>query len=142
VLLVVVLAWAYVNFAQFVVVWSANLPGEILWYQAREAAIGESAVWFALAVGFVVPVFVLLPARASASGTTVAAMAALVLVAQALEMLWLVTPAFRHHFAVRATDLLVLAGIGGILVASVLAIGARPPAFLTRRDPPGRNPHG
>ncbi len=59
-LLAVLLAtWAALHFVQFLVVWSANLPDEVVWYLDRLPGLGIPAIWFAVAAAAVA--FTLLP---------------------------------------------------------------------------------
>ncbi len=43
-------AWAFLQFVQFLVVWSADLPREVPWYLHRGTGLGLGAQWLALAV--------------------------------------------------------------------------------------------
>ncbi len=43
VLAVLLGAWGFLAFTQYLVVWSANLPKEVVWYQHRAAGIGQAA---------------------------------------------------------------------------------------------------
>ncbi len=113
-------AWMFLQFSQFLVIWSADLPNEIVWYQQREAGLGRAAEWFAL-LCFVLPLLVLLPRGFGRSAGAVAAMAALVLLLHLVEAWWLVTPAFRGRFSIAWSDLLLLLGIGGVVIGCVLA---------------------
>ena len=54
--------WAYLNFSQFLIIWSGNLPEEIPWYLERmHGAWGCVAI--ALVVGHFVLPFLLLLSR-------------------------------------------------------------------------------
>ena len=39
-LLCLLAAWIFLEFTQFIITWSANLPKEVVWYQRRAAGIG------------------------------------------------------------------------------------------------------
>jgi len=118
--------WMFLQFTQFLTVWSADLPAEIAWYSLRTAGLGAAAEWFGL-IATVVPLL-LLHRQARRAGV-VAAMAALVLLAHLVEMLWLVTPSLRGRLVVTLADVLALIGTGCLALAWGLA--------LRRRLPPG-----
>ncbi len=122
-LLVSLGVWLFLHFVQFLVVWSADLPKEIVWYQARSSGLGAAAEWLGL-VAMVLALVLLLPRRLGHRRNIVVGIAALVLVAHLVEMLWLVTPSFRGHFSISVADLLALIGIGGLAAAAVL-VGER-----------------
>ncbi len=126
ILLLSIGAWLFLHYVQFLVVWSADLPREIVWYQARDSGLGAAARWLAL-LALVAALALLLPRPLVQRRWAVIAVAALALFAHLVEMLWLVTPSFRGHFSITLADLLALAGIGGLAVAAVL-VGERRPA--------------
>jgi hypothetical protein len=136
-LLGLVAAWAFLHFMQYLVVWSADLPKEIVWYLKRDSGGGRAAEWIALVLGFVVPFFVLLSEPLRRGAGTLVVLAGLILVAHLLEMLWLVTPSFRQHFSISGPDVLAMLGIGGITVGCLLALEPRQPA-----PAPGQVRHG
>jgi hypothetical protein len=107
--------WLYLHFAQYLTMWSGDLPKEVAWYLMRDAAGGRIAEWVAVIGGFVLPAALLvLPLRAQARALPAVAMA--VLLAHMLEALWFVTPVTRHHFALSGPDVLMLFGLGGIAI--------------------------
>lgn len=112
--------WAFLQFMQFLVVWSANLPAEAAWYLGRIAGLGVAMVAFAATV--VVLGCGLLPSPAGRVPAVLATLAATVLLAHLLATLWLVTPAFRGTFSLTATDALAMLGLGGLLVCVLLLV--------------------
>ncbi len=54
--------WGFVHAAQYLTVWSANLPEEARWYLARDGALGRLGLWAAIGV-MVLAVLVLVPRR-------------------------------------------------------------------------------
>ena len=112
-LLILFGAWLFLHFTQYLVIWSANLPAEASWYLRRAAGAGA---WLEAAAGLgcVAVAGALLSPSGSRNPGVIAAAASIVLVLHAVEMLWLVTPAFRGTFDVTAADLLGLVGAGAI----------------------------
>ena len=119
-LLVLAAAWMFLHFMQFLVVWAGDLPQEIAWYLPRDAGIGAATAWLGAFGGFVLPFLVLLAPEMRRRRAVVMGVAGLILLVHLVEMLWLVTPSFRGRFVVTATDLLVLVGIGGFAIGSML----------------------
>jgi hypothetical protein len=116
-------AWMFLQFNQYLVIWSANLPREIVWYQQRDAGLGRAAEWFGL-LAFLVPLLAATIPRLVRDARVLAGLAGLVLLMHLVETLWLITPSFRGAFTLSLADLLGLAGIGGLLCALlVLARG-------------------
>jgi len=108
-LMVALLAWGALQFSQYLVVWSADIPAEIAWYQQRGSDAGVAAVWLGV-VGVVVPVVVLACGWRGAAR----ACAALVLLSQAVGVYWLITPSLRGRFTACWLD--------GLAVVAVLAV--------------------
>ena len=125
--------WMFLQFTQYLVVWSANLPGEIVWYQQRNHGLGLAAAWFALA-SLLLSLLTLTPRLLNRRTKIVASVAGMVLLLHLVEALWLVTPAFRGRFVVTGPDLLLLAGVGGLVIGVAVAAAsfARPGGSLAR----------
>ena len=125
---VVLGTWMFLHFVQFLVVWSANLPDEVVWYIRRTDGMGTPAVAM-MAAAAVLAVIALLPYRLVRTPAVMASVAAMLLFAHLTEMLWLVTPAFRGAFVIAWPDLPALFGFGGIAVGLLLATAS----FARRR---------
>ena len=109
--------WMFLHITQFLIVWSANLPKEIVWYQRRDGGLGGAAEWLGLAA-MVLALIVLLPGSRIRTPGVVAALAGLVVFTHLVEMLWLVTPTYRGAFTISVADVLALAGVGGLAFAA------------------------
>jgi hypothetical protein len=84
--------WSYIGFAQYMLMWYANLPDEVVWYQVRLQG-GWHAVTVLLAVlHFIIPFFALVTRDAKGDPKRLGAVAALMLGAHALDLYWLVFP--------------------------------------------------
>ncbi len=85
--------WSYIGFAQYLLMWYANLPDEVVYFQARLAG-GWHAVTILLAVlHFVMPFFALITRDAKGDGARLRRVAVLMLAAHVLDMYWLIFPA-------------------------------------------------
>ena len=112
--------WLFLHFTQYLVIWSANLPGEIVWYQHRGGAWGGALVWSVVAAS--VLTFAVLMFDAGRIPWVMASIAAMVLLAHVLEAGWLVTPALRGAFTLAWADLPALLGFGGLAAGLVWAL--------------------
>lgn len=110
-LMLLLAAWAFLHFTQYLIVWSANLPREAGWYLARTSGTGLAMqALLPAALVLAIPALALRPARA------LAPCAAALLALHVLGMFWLVTPSLRGRFVVTPLDLagmLVIAGLAG-----------------------------
>ena len=125
-LLLAVAVWLFMQFVQFLVIWSGNKAADITWYLHRSNPGSVVVVWLVVVLGVLAPLFMLLIPHKRRHSAVLPAMAILVLLGQALGMLWLVTPSLRHYFTLSGMDVLELAGIGGVMVGLCLLPGALP----------------
>lgn len=114
-LLVLVLAWAYLAFMQYLTIWIADQPAEISWYIPRTLTSWRWLAWFLVFFLFGVPFVLLLSRQAKRQRRWLRAIAAMVLVGSLADALWLVIPQFRPGgLSLRWTDLLAAAGMGAL----------------------------
>jgi hypothetical protein len=139
-LLAFVIFWTYVAFGQLLIVWSGNLPHEIVWYLHRIAGGWKWIVAFLGLFHFFVPFFVLLFRAAKRRGATLAAIAGMVFVAQIVDSYWFVTPSF-HQSGVHVSwlDFAALFGVGGFWTAMFI-FALKRAALLPQNDPRIRYP--
>ena len=57
------LLWAYLHAMQYIIIWSGNLPAEMIWYVERLKGPWGFLLWALFILQFIVPFFALLPAR-------------------------------------------------------------------------------
>jgi hypothetical protein len=112
------MVWAYLNFSQFLIIWSANLPEEIPWYQHRMHHGWQYLGGLLVLAHFVVPFVVLLSRKTKRNAAVLAGMAAWLIVARLLDLFYLVGPdAYPDGLRLHWMDLAALVGVGGIWVA-------------------------
>lgn len=84
--------WSYIAFAQYLLMWYANLPDEIIYFKTR-----LTGGWFALTIllavlHFVMPFFALVTRDAKGDGARLRKVAVLMLAAHMLDIYWLIFP--------------------------------------------------
>jgi hypothetical protein len=102
------------QFIQYLIIWSADLPQEISWYVRRDDTLSWAAAWlFAVAAVLAGMMMGVEPARPRP--WAMRACAAFILVAMLLETLWLITPSLRGSFTLTWLDGALLAVfLGGV----------------------------
>lgn len=114
--------WTYGVFSQFLIMWSGNLPEEIIWYTHRTAGGWKL---FAIALGvfhFAVPFFLLLSRNNKMKKNALVKIVGFILLMRFVDLYWLISPAFnpegvRFHWL----DLAAPVGIGGLWLATFYA---------------------
>jgi hypothetical protein len=114
VLLSVLLLWAYFYAMQYIIIWTGNIPEEVVWYLKRLDGAWAFALW-ALYIGqFIVPFFALLSADVRASTRALLYLAGASIALRYLEAAVLLLP----PLGVNSLDLIL------DLPAAILATGA------------------
>jgi hypothetical protein len=134
-LLALVMFWAYLNFSQFLLIWSENLAEEIPWYLHR---LGGGWEWIAIALilfQFALPFVLLLSRNSKRNSLTLSVVAAAILFMHWLDILWMVAPSFYPaRFHLHWLDIVAPVGIGGLwLAAFIRYLKAR--SLLPLHDP-------
>jgi hypothetical protein len=119
-LLAFTMLWGYVNFSQFLIVWSGNVSEETPFYLNRTQG-GWNAVAIALVVfHFALPFALLLSRPLKRNHRALAAVAALMLAMQLVDLFWLVGPDLAAHgegpvpLRIHWMDLAAVVGLGGV----------------------------
>ncbi|HEX3727161.1 MAG TPA: hypothetical protein VHV08_13000 [Pirellulales bacterium] len=134
-LLSFVVVWTYMCWFQFMLIWIANMPVDVVWYAPR---LQNGWQWMALGLvvfGFAVPFLLLLWRRVKQKPRAVAWICGLVLATQAAFSIYQVSPPFqRYGFGEHWMEPLALVALGGVWVALFLRkLQGRP--ILPLRDP-------
>ena len=130
-LMVLVLAWGYLAFMDFLTAWIADLPAETAWYLPR---LGAGWRWLGAALvvlHLLLPFAVLLSRRAKQHRQALRGIALVLLSAQAVFALWLVLPGeTRPSVLLFATLPAAWIGVGGScwLVFAIRLARSRPAA--------------
>ena len=128
------MVWAYLSFSQFLIIWSANLPEEIPWYQHRTSHGWEYIGLALVAFHFAVPFIVLLSRRSKRNAAILAGMALWLILARFLDLFFMIGPeAYTSGLGFHWLDVAAPVGLGGVWVALFLSnLKSRP--LLPLRD--------
>jgi len=84
--------WAYIGFAQYLLMWYANMPEEVFWYKERLQGLWGPLVLGLAVFHFIVPFLVLIPRHAKTEPRRLVWVAAIMLLAHWLDLYWMVYP--------------------------------------------------
>jgi hypothetical protein len=84
--------WSYIGFAQYMLMWYANMPEEVFWYQQRIEGLWLWMVILLAVVHFAVPFFALVPRARKGDPRSLRQAAVVVLCAHFLDLYWLIMP--------------------------------------------------
>lgn len=105
--------WAYIAFSQYILIWYADLPEEIIFFTHRFEHGWGIVSALLLLIHFIVPFILLLSEDAKRNLNTLLAGAFILLFAHLLDMFWLVMPNYSHEAVT----------IGWMEFAPVIALG-------------------
>ena len=96
-LLASVMIWAYFAFSQFLIIWSANIPEEAIWYVHRSRGGWQWVAIGLVVLHFVLPFALLLSRSLKRIPPALAGLAGLLFCVRALDIFWLIVPAFHPN---------------------------------------------
>ncbi len=122
-LLAFVMLWAYLQFSQYLIIWSGNLPEEIPWYLRRLDGAWQLIGLLLILFHFALPFLLLLSKDIKRDARRLANVALLVLFMRFVDDVWLIVPAGTHEShswdqaAAPVLALVAASGIGGLWLA-------------------------
>jgi len=135
ILLTFTMIWAYLAYAQLIVIWSGDLPHEIGWYLHR---IAGGWRWIAVALlvfHFFGPFFLLLFRGMKRNPQILITIAAVIFATHIVDVWWMVAPSlYQKSFHVSWVAPAALVGIGGIWLSVFLKQLERTP-LVPLNDP-------
>jgi hypothetical protein len=109
-----VMIWAYFSFSQFLIIWSANIPEEAVWYYHRMQNGWQTVAIFLIGVHFALPFFLLLSRRLKRKAHWLMALAIAIFIVRLVDLYWLIVPAFYPEgIHLHWLDLALWIGMGG-----------------------------
>ena len=119
-LLAFTMLWAYVNFSQFLIIWSGNVSEETPFYLRRLHGGWQGVAIVLLVFHFALPFALLLSRPLKRSARALAGVAGLMLVMQLVDLFWLIGPDLLGHghedapLRLHWLDLAAVLGLGGL----------------------------
>ncbi|MEN9935728.1 MAG: hypothetical protein RLZZ387_2307 [Chloroflexota bacterium] len=127
--------WSYVNFSEYLIIWSGNIPEETFWFGHRLRGGWEILATMLIFGHFFIPFFLLLSRFTKRNIGYLTAIAVYLVAIEVVWYFWKITPAFYpdgFHFS--WTDVTALVGIGGVWFAAYTYFLKRRP-LLPVNDP-------
>ncbi|MCP4573602.1 MAG: quinol:cytochrome C oxidoreductase [bacterium] len=126
--------WAYIAFSQYMLYWYANIPEETGWYLLRSGQGWGKVGMVVLFAAFLLPFAGLISRYAKRNRKMLAFWAAWIVVAQWINLYWVVMPEYSHDFVFSPMDVTLFFGIGGTWLAAItrLAMGR---SLVPMKDP-------
>jgi hypothetical protein len=128
--LTLVILWGYMSFSQFLIIWSGNLPEEIVYFVKRREgfwmAVGTALVW----AHFALPFFLLLSSRLKRTPWMLGSTMVAILAMRFVDLVWNMLPSMGRNLSL--LDIGAFLGIGGIwfvIFAQVLAKSEPTPRY-------------
>jgi hypothetical protein len=145
-MLTLVILWAYMSFAQFLIIWMGNIKTETPWYVHRglgERSNGWKYVGALLLVGhFFLPFMLLLMRRVKRHLPFLAALAGFLLFMRMVDVNFLIAPSSPPGGSGRLTSIPLVVGIGGIWYFVFVAMLRRRPLLARPEEDPVEQSHG
>jgi hypothetical protein len=115
ILLTFTMLWAYLAYAQLIVIWSGDLPHEIGWYLHRIAGSWRVITFVLLIFHFFGPFFLLLFRQMKENPQLLVGVAAIIFLAHVVDVWWMVAPSlYQRGFHMSWPAPAAFIGIGGI----------------------------
>ncbi|MFO0984801.1 MAG: hypothetical protein U1E76_24255 [Planctomycetota bacterium] len=136
-LMAFVLLWAYISFAQYLIIWSANLPEETPWYLHRLHHGWQAIALLLVIFHFALPFALLLSRKLKRRAEMLGVIAGLLFLMRFVDLFWMIGPAFHQQgFAIHYLDVACPVAIGGLWLAYFLFQLKRRPLLVAREDAP------
>ncbi|CAN5490326.1 hypothetical protein BH24DEI1_BH24DEI1_08400 [soil metagenome] len=134
-LLAFTMLWAYTSFSQFLIIWSANLGEDNIWYLVRMSGGWRILALFIVVFHFFVPFFILLSRRVKRNAHVLTTVALLIIFMRVVDLFWQLVPSFgRIGWQLSPLDPIMFIAIGGFwLAAFIWQLKSR--ALLPKYDP-------
>lgn len=122
--------WTYVTFMEYIIIWTGNLPHDVVWFSDRSSTGWEFFAGFLVCVHFVTPLFCLILTSVSRDLVRLARVGALMIVAHWAQVVWWIEPAFGRHFHIAWTSIVLILAVGAIWCAEYARNLAAAPLVL------------
>ena len=127
--------WTYVTFAEYLIIWTGNLPHDVVWFSDRSSGGWKIFAGVLVFVHFVIPLFCLILTSVSKNLARLARVAALMIVAHFVQVVWWIEPAFGRHFHVAWIGPVLIVALGALWLAFYLYFLRSAPLVLRELEP-------
>jgi hypothetical protein len=128
------IVWAYMEYFQYMLIWIANLPTDVIWYLPRSDGPWYWVVWLIFILHFAVPFILLLFRTVAHNPRALTWVASLILVMHGVYLYTIVLPIFDISLWQQLFAPLTMVGMGGLWLACYLWTLERWP-LLALHDP-------
>jgi hypothetical protein len=128
--------WAYMEFAQGLIIWIANKPDEVPWYIARGAGAWGGVFALLIIAHFGLPFFALLSKPLKRRPTLLAIAGGWLVVMHYVDLYWMVMPVLHRSLAVHWLDLAAPCAVLGLATAAAAARSRSATALALADDHP------
>ena len=122
--------YAYIGFAQYMLIWYANLPEEVVWFKRRIEGEWQSVALMLPLFHFLIPFFLLVGGEAKKRPTVLRLAALSILLAHFIDLYWLIFPVLgtRPYFGWPELAMACFfLGLGFLQIRRVMGRGADMP---------------
>ena len=114
--------WGYIGFSQYFLIWYASIPEETYWFSYRGHGDWLTLSLILVFTRFVIPFLGIMSRTIKRNPRTLAFWCIWIIVAEFIDMYWLVQPALAHtrgieQIRIDLYDITTLAGVAGVLGA-------------------------
>lgn len=127
---VALLCWAYLHAMQFIVIWAADIPDEVIWYLDRGVGIWAVITPLLFLVQGFGPFFAILSPTVRNSRRSMIAIAVVTLAMRVVESAWLILPGEAVGWAVAPLIVVAVIAMGGLGIAAVQRVARDRPRWI------------
>ena len=126
--------WGYIAFSQYMLYWYANIPEETSWYLHRSQGGWGVVGMVTLFATFLLPFVGLISRYAKRNRRMLAFWAVWIIIAQWINLYWVVMPEFSDTFVFGPMDVTGFLGMGGVWLAGIVRL-AMGHSLVPTKDP-------
>ena len=112
------LVWTYMWFSQFMLIWYANIPEEVAYYNARiDVSNYRFLFWFSMAINFLLPILLLMSRDAKRNNTRLVFVSIVILIGHWLNSYLLIVPGtLFDHGRIGFVEIGIGLGFSGLFI--------------------------
>jgi hypothetical protein len=127
--------WTYVTFMEYIIIWTGNLPHQVAWFSDRSSAGWKVFAAVLVLVHFVIPMFCLIMTSISKNLDRLAKVAAFMILAHFVQVVWWIEPAFGKQFHIAWTSVVLIVAVGALWLAGYIRNLSSAPLLLRELPP-------